>query len=797
MQKSVVVYSGSVFALVLFFFTRSLFAQLTITEGSALNMTPQELVENYLVGSGITVSNATYNGSSAIISSNQIGTYETEGAASVQLGLSGGVIMTSGRATIAIGPNNSIGAGSNTGGGGDPDLNIISGTNTFDKAVIEFDFIPEFDTVRFRYVFGSEEFFEYCNSINDAFGFFISGPGINGTFSNNSINIALMPGTLNNYVTINNICADIFSRWDNANGLYFQYDALTHVFTASVVVQPCSTYHIKLAIADAVDHILDSGVFLEENSFSSLGVTLDKTNTNPNIGNIAVEGCNDVTIHFLLSGQSQYPYPVYYTIEGTAVNGVDYELIPDSIVFPPWIDSLTLVIRPLLDLTTEGKETIILTIDQISCNGSVTSDTITIQDYLPMYLEPLRDTVLCYGEDILLKARVSDGYPPYTYLWNTPPVNDSLIHFIPPPGNNEYWIRVTDLCTNSISDTAMIVVHPEPVAYAGVDEVIPNGTSTTLHGEASGGYGAYGYSWTSNPPGFQSSQQNPSTGNLSVSTIFHLRVTDLSSLCISDEDEVIVAVSGGPLSVNPVADPPGICLGSETQLFALSGGGSGFYTYEWASDPPGFSSQEPSPFVSPNEHTVYYLTVRDGFNQMSGNVEVFVYPLPQINLGPPDTMVCIYDTIILDAGNPGSSYEWSTYATTRSIHVASAGIGYEIQPYSVSVTNKNGCIDSARIQVVFSFGACAGIYGPPGFPKIILFPNPCQGVFNLKGENMTGELLIEVYNFYGVQVFRREIAPAPAGCLTTTVDLTNQPKGLYFVRLKENRWTVIRKISCY
>ncbi|HSN50226.1 MAG TPA: choice-of-anchor L domain-containing protein, partial [Bacteroidales bacterium] len=274
---------------------------MTVVQGTALNMTPQELVQNYLVGPGVTISNVTFNGSSSTITSNQIGSFATHGLAQIQLGLSGGLLMTSGKASIAIGPNSSTSAGFNAGGTGDPDLNAISGSTTFDKCILEFDFVPQNDTVRFRYVFGSEEFFEYCSGYNDAFGFFLSGPGINGTFSNNAINIALMPGSQTNYVTISNVCNTSNSRWDNAGGTQFQYDALTHTFTALKVLTPCLTYHIKLAIADAVDHAYDSGVFLEENSFSSPGVTMNLSNSSPFLGNQALEGCSDVAISFRLA----------------------------------------------------------------------------------------------------------------------------------------------------------------------------------------------------------------------------------------------------------------------------------------------------------------------------------------------------------------------------------------------------------------------------------------------------------------------------------------------------------------
>jgi len=201
--------------LLLFFLSHNVvFAQLTVTQGAGLNMTPLQLVQSRLVGQGITVSNATFNGSAATITSNQIGSFDAVGGAFTQLGLSGGLILSSGTAVGAIGPNNSTGfTGSIPAGAGDPDLTIISNATTNDAAVLEFDFIPVSDTLRFRYVFGSEEFMEYCNQFNDSFGFFLSGPGINGTFSNNSIDIAIMPGTINQYVTINHLCASPADMW--------------------------------------------------------------------------------------------------------------------------------------------------------------------------------------------------------------------------------------------------------------------------------------------------------------------------------------------------------------------------------------------------------------------------------------------------------------------------------------------------------------------------------------------------------------------------------------------------------
>jgi hypothetical protein len=772
-----------------------LYAQLTVVQGSAMNMTPQQLVENYLVGSGVTISNATFNGSSAMITSKQVGTFLTAGSATEQLGLESGILMTSGQASIAIGPNSSTGAGTSTNGTGDPDLNIISNSTTFDKAVIEFDFVPQFDTVRFRYVFGSEEFLEFCNSINDAFGFFLSGPGINGSFSNNSINIALMPGSQNLYVTINNICSHPLTRWDNPPGApNFQYDALTKVFTATGIVQPCSTYHIKLAIADAVDHILDSGVFLEKNSFSSPGVSMNATGAIPALGKQAVEGCNDVTLNFHLSAILSYAYSVNLTIGGTAQNGTDYTQIEPVVVFPAGTDSVDVVIHPLLDLVPEGEESVIITVDQVSCDSVVTGDTVWISDYTPLTMEPNSDTTVCHGSVLDYGAIAAGGLRPYTYLWNVSNQTDSTITYVPPVGVNNLIVRVRDVCIHDKYDTAVITVHPVPVADAGSDITIPNGTSTLLHGNASGGYGNYGYSWTSNPPGFVSSEQNPSTGILSQTTIYHLVVTDVTSGCQSQDAQVMVIVAGGPLSVNPVAEPAAICFGTSSHLYALAGGGSGLYTYSWSSDPPGFTSAESSPEVAPQQTTTYNVTVNDGFNQLFGSTSVEVYPLPMIKLGPPDSTVCVYSSITLDAGNPGSSYEWSNGAKTRKIDLSSSGIGYEVQTYMVTVTNENGCIDSATINVIYTYDACVGINEKVTGEGLVIVPNPNDGNFRLISDFVNGQVQLDIYDIYGQLEMSRKIDNFSKTGTLNSIDVSFIPEGIHIIRLSSDSIELKRKL---
>ena len=234
-------------------------------------------VQNVLLGSGVTVSNITFNGLPATSSNPQIGEFNALNTVPF-LGIDSGLIIATGDIAVAIGPNN-IGSAMLGGGNlgfGDADLDLLEGTGsgTNDAAILEFDFIPTGDTIQFDFVFGSEEYPEFVNGgFNDAFGFFLSGPGIVGPYSNSAINIALVPGS-SVPVTIDNVnsgsnASYYVSNTGNTGPNSVQFDGYTTPITAIGLVQCGIQYHIRIAIADVGDAQYDSGVFLEGGSFSS------------------------------------------------------------------------------------------------------------------------------------------------------------------------------------------------------------------------------------------------------------------------------------------------------------------------------------------------------------------------------------------------------------------------------------------------------------------------------------------------------------------------------------------------
>jgi hypothetical protein len=168
-------------------------------------LTPNQLVQNVLLGFGVTASNITINGSPILANTIQSNvSYFNSGTTNFPI--QQGVLLTTGQGIGAVGPNNST---SQTNGGTpmvstDPDLNFIANGSVTNGVVLEFDFVPAGDTISFNYIFGSEEYPEFSPStFNDAFGFFLTGPNPSGP-AYASTNLALIPGTTTP-VTINNV----------------------------------------------------------------------------------------------------------------------------------------------------------------------------------------------------------------------------------------------------------------------------------------------------------------------------------------------------------------------------------------------------------------------------------------------------------------------------------------------------------------------------------------------------------------------------------------------------------------
>lgn len=224
-----------------------------------------------------------------------------------------------------------------------------------------------------------------------------------------------------------------------------------------------------------------------------------------------------------------------------------------------------------------------------------------------------------------------------------------------------YWLQVTNAAGCTGTDTINIVVQPSPTVNLGPDLTVC--TRAVLN---AGNPGA-SYLW------------NLGTTNQQVTVTqsgrYWVRVTNLQGC--SSSDTINVAIIPGP----PVDLGPDVTTCGAAQLNATSANAVG---YRW-------STGSTMPQITVTQSGIYAVTVT-GSNGCEANddVVVTILPGPNINLGA-NRSVC--DSVILDAGNPGATYVWSTLATTRTLKVKTTGT------YTVEVQDLNGCTNSASVNL--------------------------------------------------------------------------------------------------
>ena len=280
----------------------SLFAQITVDDA---NYTVEELVRDVLINSNCAVT-SNYTSFTGIDQNvNGIGYFDGNGT---DFPYKEGIILSTGRARDARGPNTGINDSGTETWPGDSELIAITNTgNLFNATHIQFDFVPLTNNISFNFLFASEEYQENYQCIySDVFAFILTdSKGV-------STNLAIVPGT-NQPVRATTIRPGVEGQCGAKNLEYFgringARDAISfHGQTVSLKaesdVNPGEDYTIKLVISDNQDSQVDSAVFLEAGSFA-LGYDLGEDRTVAN-GNPACTGEN-IPLNATVDGVQDY-----------------------------------------------------------------------------------------------------------------------------------------------------------------------------------------------------------------------------------------------------------------------------------------------------------------------------------------------------------------------------------------------------------------------------------------------------------------------------------------------------------
>ncbi|MBR9922244.1 MAG: T9SS type A sorting domain-containing protein [Bacteroidetes bacterium] len=486
----------------------------------------EEMIMDFFSNTAVTPSNITYEGLPL--------SYGFFDAADTDLPINAGIVISTGylldQPSGGIGINNPASAFAATDTNSnpdDPDLNSLSSGEAFNTFVIEFDFVPaESGLLSFSYVFGSEEYPEYaCTSFNDVFGFFVSGPGINGPYEGNAANISRIP-TTNEVVSINTLhpenpeipldCDPYNEQFyiDNSDSEDVVFDGITTELPADFEVVAGETYHAKILVTDVADPVWDSGVFIGYNSLGNPDSLVPPANFEllmANYDEVQIVNNSKYARNYEwnfsdgTSSTDRHPTNIIVNEPGTLVVDLstsnycctDFQqleiTLPDIEPLDVELDLTNAIVdcfgdqSASIDLTPKGGvppyfvdwEPAIPNIDQVAAgiytytisdqNGIQISGTVTVtQPESPLDLEVLSDPFTNSAA-----AFASGGTAPYSYAWSDGSETQEISNLAP----GTYAVTVTDAnacqafaefeleTVNSLSDQSnpAIIIHPNPV----------------------------------------------------------------------------------------------------------------------------------------------------------------------------------------------------------------------------------------------------------------------------------------------------------------------------------------------
>ena len=722
-------YILSVFLLSGLFQSISSFGQIVVTPNLSAS-----ILANNLVGSGITIMSPTLT-CPGIANGTFVGPSS--------LSFNAGIVLTSGRAatvgatTGSNGPASGFASTSNA-APGDPQLTALAGQPTFDACILEFDFKTSGDTVKFNYVFGSEEYNGYtCSSFNDVFGFFISGPTYGGP-----TNIALIPGTTIP-VCINSVncstgavCTALVGPGapycsyyvNNLAGTTISYDGLTATLQAIAPVTPCDTYHLKIGIADGTDHIFDSGVFLEAGSFSSTAVSVSPLGINSTDttygGQYCVRGCVPGQFVFHTSVPVTSPFVIHFVTGGTAVMGTDYTSIADSVVIPAGGTSGTVYINGLPVVPAGGPRTVILYIlSPLNCGGATTIIDSAILNILDSFYVHIitPDTSICEGQSVHI---MTTGDTTLVYSWlpsSTLNSNTLLSPTATPLTTTTYTVSGVYPSAGCLPSTDVItitVIHPislnvgPPVQSTCLSIPLQLNVAVTPPG------GSYTYSWSPVTDLDNAAIPNPVVTPTTIGDFpYSVTVTETTAGCSSIASFTLHVLPNDFSLFNPDST---MCFNGIVQIRAS---GDTEFSYHWT---PAATVSNPyilTPIAYVNSTTHYVVTgsypgCPDMVHTLNLSIEA-----PNVDILTRDTAFCINDSIpvkvrVTPADSP-YTYLWTptTYFVNPSVlePVFTSSVVGDYH-YTLTIQSSIGCTSSD--SVILSPRPLAHIMATPGTTTI-------------------------------------------------------------------------------
>lgn len=333
-------------------------------------------------------------------------------------------------------------------------------------------------------------------------------------------------------------------------------------------------------------------------------------------------------------------------------------------------------------------------------NNCSTTATVNITQPLAPLTSSISNiiNVACFGNSTGgATVSTSGGTAPYTYTWNTTPVQTNSVAANLPAGNYNVTVKDANNCTINVPVTitqpatnvsAVISSQSNVSCFSG-----NNGSASVL---ASGGVPAYTYSWNSVP-----SQTTATAVNLTAGT-YTVIVKDANNCSFSIQ--TTITQPSAPLSVNISSQSNVLCFGNNTgSATSSANGGTSPYNYSWSTNP-----VQTNATATGLGAGIYTVNVTDSKNCTANTTVSITQPATAVSalITSHNNVLCYGASsatanVSASGGVGGYTYNWSTIPTQTTATATGLAAGN----YTVTVKDANNC--SALASVIISQPASA------------------------------------------------------------------------------------------
>ena len=293
------------------------------------------------------------------------------------------------------------------------------------------------------------------------------------------------------------------------------------------------------------------------------------------------------------------------------------------------------------------------------------------------------NNVSCFGgSDGMATVAVTNGSAPYTYSWNTVPVQTGATATGLTKGN--YSVKVIDI--NGCETTSVVAIEQPAAISTSISAQINVACSGSDSGSATivpnGGTAPYTFSWNTTPMQTAATGINLAKGTYLVTVVDANNCSTIQQVVITEPNGLVTAIAS-QVNVD--------CFGKSTGSVAVSvSGGTAPLTYSWDT-PTANTTLSASGLVAGS----YHLTVSDANGcQKIQEVKITEPADLAITTNLEKDVTCFGDSdgaikITVSGGTSVYSYSWTkdgtAFANTEDLSNLSSGI------YQITVSDANNC----------------------------------------------------------------------------------------------------------